>query len=76
VVGHLLEMFQPFAANGILEEFETRDVAARSGEALDEATAERIGDGREYDRYGAGRLQQRPDGRAASGQDDVRRERD
>ena len=31
---------------------------------------------REHDRHGAGRLQQRPHGRAASGQDDVRRERD
>ena len=36
----------------------------------------RIGDDREYDRHGAGRLQQRPHGRAAMSQNDVRRERD
>ncbi len=38
--------------------------------------ADRIGDNREHDRHGAGRLQQWPHGRAARGQDDVRRERD
>ena len=43
---------------------------------LDEAGADRIGDGREHDRHGAGHLQQRRHGRAAIGQDDVRRERD
>ena len=35
----------------------------------------RIDDGREHDRHGAGRLQQRPHGRGGMGQDDVGRER-
>ena len=54
---------------------ETGDVAAWSRQAVDEAGADRIADDREHDRHGAGRLQQRPHGRAAMGQDDVRRER-
>ena len=55
---------------------ETGGVAARPRQAVDEAGADRIGDDREHDRHGAGRLQQRPHGRGAMGQDDVRRERD
>ena len=54
---------------------ETGGVAARPRQAVDEAGADRIGDDREHDRHGAGRLQQRPHGRGAMGQDDVRRER-
>ena len=50
-------------------------VAARPRQAFDEAGADRIGDDREHDRHRAGRLQQRPHGRAARGQDHVRRER-
>ena len=51
-------------------------VAARPRQAIDEAGADRIGDVHEHDRHGAGRLQQRGHARRASGQDDVRRERD
>ena len=54
---------------------ETGGVAARPRQAVDEAGADRIGDDREHDRHRAGRLQQRPHGRGAVGQDDVRRER-
>ncbi len=54
-----------------------KPVALPPGRArlVDEAGADRIGDDREHDRHGAGRLQQRPHGRGAMGQDDVRRER-
>ena len=44
-------------------------------EAVNEAGANRIGAHREYDRHGAGGLQQWPHGRAAMGQNDVRRQR-
>ena len=54
---------------------ETGGVAARPRQAVDVAGGDRIGDDREHDRHGAGRLQQRPHGRGAMGQDDVGRER-
>ena len=60
----------------IFEQDEAGRVAARPRQAVDEAGADRIGDNHEHDRHSAGRLQQRPYGRAAMGQDDVRRERD
>ena len=72
----LLEQLQPFPAHAVFERGEAGGVAARPRQALDEAGADRIGDWHEHDRHGAGRLLQRPHGRAASGQDDVRRERD
>ena len=50
-------------------------VAARPRQAVNEASGDRIGDDREHDRHGAGRLQQRPHGRGAMGQDDVGYER-
>ena len=71
----LLEQFQPFPAHAVFDIHETGGVAARPRQAVDEAGADRIGDNREHDRHGAGRLQQRPHGRGAVGQDDVRRER-
>ncbi len=71
----LLEQLQPFPAHAVFERHETGGVAARPRQAVDEAGGDRIGDDREHDRHGAGRLQQRPHGRGAMGQDDVRRER-
>ena len=65
-----------FPLNAVFESHETGGVAARPRQAVDEAGADRIDDDREHDRHGAGRLQQRPHGRGAMGQDDVRRERD
>ena len=54
----------------------TGSVAARPGQARDEAGADRIDDNHEHDRQGAGRLQQRRDGGGArTSHDDVRRER-
>ena len=50
-------------------------VAARSRQAIDKTGGDRIGDDREHDRHGAGRLQQRPHWSGAMGQDDVGRER-
>ena len=44
---------------------ESGDVAARPRQAVDKAGADRIGDDREHDRHGAGRLQQRRHGRSA-----------
>ena len=51
-------------------------IAARPRQAVDQAGPNRIGDVREHDRHSAGCLQQRRHSRAASGQDDVWRERD
>ena len=71
----LFEQFQPFAAQAVFVVHETGGVAARPRQAVDEAGPDRIDDGREHDRHGAGRLQQRPHGRGGMGQDDVGRER-
>jgi hypothetical protein len=51
----LLEQFQPFSANGIFEEFKSRNVAAGAGEAIDVADADRVGNDHKYNRYAAGR---------------------
>ena len=53
----LLEQFQPFPAHAVFEQGKTGGVAARPRQAVDEAGADRIGDRREHDRHGAGRLQ-------------------
>jgi len=42
---------------------------------LDKASADRVGQIHEHDWNGVGCLQQQPSGRAANGQNDVRRER-
>ena len=52
----LLEQFQPFPAQAVFELHEAGGVAARPRQAIDEAGADRIGDDREHDRHGAGRL--------------------
>ena len=71
-----LEKFQPFPAQTVFELDETGGVAAWPRHALDEAGADRVGDSREHDRNGAGRLQQRRDRRTGLGKDDVGGERD
>jgi len=71
----LFEQLQPFPGRAVLESHEAGGVAARPRQAVDEAGGDRIADDREHDRHGAGRLQQRPHGCGAMGQDDVRRER-
>ena len=71
----LFEQLQPFPGHAVFTIHETGGVAARPRQALDEAGGDRIGGDREHDRHGAGRLQQRPQGRGAMGQNDVRRER-
>ena len=71
----LLEQLQPFPAHVVFGSHETGGVAAGPRQAVDEASGDRITGDREHDRHGAGRLQQRPHGRAAMGQDDVRRKR-
>ena len=62
--------------HGIFIADKASDVATRPRQALDKAGADRIGDGREHDRNGAGHL---PQGRhcvAGRSQDNVRLERD
>src|SRR5262249_12193030 len=49
----LLEQFQPFPADAVFEIHESRDVAAWSREAIDEAGGDRIGDLHKHDRHGA-----------------------
>ena len=61
-----LEQLQPFPAHAVFEHREAGGVAARPRQAVDETGADRIGDDREHDRHGAGRLQQRRHGRGAS----------
>ena len=71
----LFEQLQPFPGQAVFERYETGGVAARPRQAVDEAGADRIGGDREHDWHRLGRLQHRPQGRGASGQNNVRRER-
>ena len=52
-----------FPLDAIFEQREAGGIAARPRQALDEAGADRVGDGHEYDRHGASRLLQRRNGR-------------
>jgi hypothetical protein len=71
----LLDQFQPFPAQTVFEHEEAGGVAARPRQALDETSADRVYGEYEYDRHGAGHVQQRRRrGRARSGHDDIRRE--
>jgi hypothetical protein len=70
---NLLEQLQPFPGYAEFPYHETRGVAARPRQAVDDAGADRIDAEREHDRHGAGRLQQRPHARTGS-EDDVGRE--
>ena len=63
-----------FAAELVFELRKPGGVAARSRQAVDEAGADRIGDAREHDRHGAGRLCNGARSRLPR-PDDVRRER-
>ena len=69
----LLEQLQPFSADAVFEKHETGGVAARVRKAVDEPAGDWIGDDREHDWHGARRLQQRPYGRGARCQNDIRR---
>ena len=51
---NLLEELQPLRADSKLEERKSSDIAPRMREAGDKSSADRIGNLREYDRYGAG----------------------
>src|SRR5262245_34266403 len=55
--GDLLEKFQPFPPDRILEYGEAGRVAAGARQALDVAGANRVADTRKYDRHGTGRVQ-------------------
>ena len=71
----LLEQLQPFRAEAVFIRHEAGDVSAGVRKALDETSADRIGNNSEHDRHGAGGPVQRHNGIAA-GQDDVRAECD
>src|SRR5262249_37592441 len=70
----LLEQLQPFAAEAVFIQHKTGSVAARPGEGFDKASAHRVGDQHEHNRYGTSRLQQRPRAWTADSEDDVGRE--
>jgi hypothetical protein len=72
----LLEEFQPFPAQTVFEIHKAGGVAARSGQGIDHASTDRIGDLHEHDRQGAGDVLQRRYARGATSQDYVRRKRD
>ena len=56
----LFQQFQPFSAEGVFRSHEAGDVAARLRQALDEASADRIGDPHEDHRHRVGdRLERR-----------------
>src|SRR5690349_13795563 len=67
----LLEQFYPFPAQAVLELDKAGGVTAWARQALDEPSADRVGDVDEYDWYGARRLQERSHGGRASCQDDI-----
>ena len=52
----LLEQFQIFSSEAVFLRHETGGVAARPRQTVNEAGGDRIGDGREHDRHGAGHL--------------------
>jgi hypothetical protein len=52
----LFKQFQPFSAIAVFETREPGGVSARPRQAVDEASADRIGDRRKNDRNGARRL--------------------
>jgi hypothetical protein len=72
--GNLLEQFHPLPAQSVLEQHEAGGVASRLRQAFDHSPADRIGDGREHNRHGAGHLQQMFEGGVSRRQDDIRRE--
>jgi hypothetical protein len=72
----LLEQFQPFSAHAVFEQHEAGDIAAGPRQVVDEARADRIGDVGEHDRDGAGNPLKCRHALRATGQDDIRRERD
>jgi hypothetical protein len=73
--GDFLEKLQRFPGDAVFENGEARGVPARSRQAINETSSDRIGHGREYDRHSTARLQQWSQSHAAGGQDDIWSER-
>jgi len=67
----LFERFQPFAGKRILPAGEASSVAARTCQAPDHASSDRIGKIREHDRYRAGLPQERLDRGRVAGKNHV-----
>ena len=68
----LLQQLQPFAGNRRLADRDAGGIAARMGEAGDEAAADRVGDHREHDGKRAGLAKQGCQHRSANGEDYIR----
>src|SRR5262249_16687489 len=73
---NLFEQLQPFRSDAVFEYEKTGGIAAPPPQAIDVAGADGIADIREYDRNGAGRLQQWWESPAGMRPDDVGREGD
>src|SRR4029079_16759730 len=71
----LLQQFEPFAAQTVVELNKAGGVASRLRQTVDEPGSDRIGDIHEHDRNRLGRVQKPLDGRSTNGQDGVRYER-
>jgi hypothetical protein len=71
----IFEELQPFHADAVFKIGKAGGIAAWPRQALDEAGTDRIRGQREYDRHGAGCLEQRAHGHAAGCKNGVRRER-
>jgi hypothetical protein len=72
---NLLEQFHPLSAHAVFEIREPGGIASRPRQAFDQAGTDRVGNIHEHDWDRAGRPLQGSHGRAANGQDRVRRER-
>ena len=71
-----LEQFQSLASQHSSDVGEPCDVPAGPRQAIDKTGANWIRDEQKHDRHGSGRLKQLLRGRNASGQNDVRHQRD
>src|SRR5262245_1274281 len=67
----LLEQFQPFSAQAVLELHEAGGISSRLGQAFDKPSADRISNGRENDRHRASCLCQFSHHGAASRNNDI-----
>src|SRR6516164_5128360 len=72
----LLEEIQPFSAEIEIEDHEASYVAPRSGQAVNDASTDRIGNIHEHDRHRAGELLDCNRPVDAREEDDIRRQRE
>ena len=72
----LFEQLEPFSAEAVLEWGKSSGVAARTCQALDEPSANRVDDTHEHNRYRSGCLLERSHRGACRGENDIGREPD